>query len=359
MSGDAYQPKTALRTTTANKVESYVWAWNRWLLSGELNLLVGAPATGKSALMTYTMAAALGYQDWPDGTRAKRGGYGVFVTTEEDLNKSLLPQMLGYDVPADKWGLFDGSHPNLHLDVLHTKYPEPPRLICVDPIIVGRSGNTNDATAARRIADDWQRVARELRCPVLASIHTVKAVRKHLEQGSRLEDLAAGSGQFVAVSRMAWLYTRPERKLSDRILLRAKCSPHIDHLGEGFRVSSQQGERYGMWQVAEFEELPDAIAEARRMAGDTGGEYQPKGGTAGDAILAHLEGCDGAANAAECKRAVSEALGVTLDGVEAAARLLIKHDKLLQDGGGHGAHRTWSLPAVDDFPDDGDGSLPF
>ena len=344
---EPYTPKPG-RHPTDYRIESYAWAWERWLLSGELNLLIGAPATGKSALMTWVMACSLGYRPWPDGTQAKRGGFGVFVTSEESLSKSLMPQMAALGVPPDRWMLFDHVHADMHRDVLHTAYPADLRLVCVDPIIIGRGGDTNRATIAREIADDWQGVARALGCPVLASIHTVKSVRKHLEQGSRLEDLAAGSGQFVAVARMAWLYVRPEAKLADRILLRAKCSPHIDHRGDGYRVSSVQEPQYGMWQVSSLEELPDALKEARAMAADLGGEYQPAQGTAGEAILDYLASAGGSAPAAECNRAVRESLGVTQRGIDAAAATLVKHGALEQDGGGRGVSRVWRLPTLSD-----------
>ena len=205
-----YKPKTpAVIQGTSVKPREYEWLWRNWLLNGKLNLLVGEPAVGKSALMAYMVACALGHRTWPGATqRAAPGGYALWIGSEEDAAESLRPQLDALGVPPSEWGQIVHGHDMLHLDVQHMQTPAPLRIVIVDPLIFGHGADTNRADKARKIAEGWQDVATARRCCVLAATHTVKHAKTHLDGGSRLEDLSAGSGQFIAVCRMALLYLR-------------------------------------------------------------------------------------------------------------------------------------------------------
>lgn len=332
------------------KRREYEWLWQDWLLNGKLNLLVGEPAVGKSALMAYMIAAALGYRTWPGTTkRSPKGGYALWVGSEEDAAESLGPQLDALGVPSEHWGQIVEAHDKLHLDVLQTDFKHPLRLVIVDPIIFGHGSDTNRASKARQIAEGWQDLATVRRCCVLASIHTVKHAKTHLEAGSRLEDLAAGSGQFVAVSRMVWLYLRGSDKRGPRILYRAKCSPHIDHKSDGFEVHARRDPKFGMWQPSRFDRKDDALASAREMVRDVGDaqSYAPAPGSAAETILRLVAEHGGSMAAAECKHLVVQDVGTTPRAVDMAAETLIKHDRLRQDSGGNGKQRTWTLPSAE------------
>ena len=306
---------------------------------------------GKSALMSYIIAAALGYRTWPGSTqRSEQGGYALWVGSEEDAAESLGPQLDALGVPADRWGQIAEGHDKLHHDIQHAQFDYPLRIIVVDPIIFGHGSDTNRASKARQIAEGWQDLATARRCCVLASIHTVKHVKTYLEAGSRLEDLAAGSGQFVAVSRMVWLYMRGADKRGPRILYRAKCSPHIDHLSDGYEVHALREPEYGMWQPSRFDPIEDAQAAAREMGRDVGDarEYEPTAGSAADVIMQTIATRGGSMAAAECKHLVASTVGVSHRAVDFAAETLVKHGQLKQDDGGRGKQRTWALSCETD-----------
>ena len=346
---------------TSGKAERPRWTWNEWIWNGKLNLLYGAPSAGKSSLMCWLMARSMGYGEWPDGRKATRGGHGLFVTTEEPLNESLLPQMDSLGVPAERWSLIDDPGPDAPQTILDTEWPEPLRLIVVDPIISGRSGNMNDAVSARALCEEWANVARALDCPVLATNHTVKGRAKHQAQGRWFFEMGAGSQQFSATARVVLYLERPQDKRGRRLLYRAKINAHIADGETGYWLDAAQTGEYRVWQIQGMEAEPNALEALQAMTAPDAGEYAPSDGSAAAALLEYMEGVTGSEPAAAVKSAVALKSDCTVRAVEKAAADLIERGLLQQAGGGKGGTKAyWSLPAVDDFPDDDDDAgIPF
>ena len=344
--------------------EDYEWLMNEWLPVGELTLVVGSGGVGKSSLTTYLGACAVGARAWPDGTRTRAGGKVVFVTSEERPTKGLAPQMLQHGVDGSLWDVYDRPAEGLAETLRADLAGEDIRLIVVDPLEIASDADTNTKHAAQDLCQQYSEVARALNTCVIGIKHSVKYVRSRVREGHSFGDMMAGSGALRDVARMLWVYINPipADHSAERILWREKINATILGPRIGYSVRGEPHAMHKRVRLERFTAIDDPEGEVRAImqAADEAEKARraTEDGALGADILEYLEKAGEPVPARECLEAVAEVAGRSVRSQDYHAARLIEMGQIIQEGGGKGKARMWSLPAVDDFPDDDDG-IPF
>src|SRR4030095_3261387 len=75
------------------KPEAVTWLWDGFLAGGKLNIVAGAPGTGKTTLALAIAATLTIGGRWPDGTRAAIGDVLIW-SGEDSPGDTLVPRLI-------------------------------------------------------------------------------------------------------------------------------------------------------------------------------------------------------------------------------------------------------------------------
>ncbi len=332
--------------------ESIAWLWGGWLAQGKLEVLAGAPGTGKTTLALALAATLTTGGRWPDGTRAALGE--VLIWSGEDTQRDVLvPRLIAAGADrsrvhfvasyTDERGKPRAFDPAVDMDALSDRLAtmDPaPVLLIVDPLVsavAGDSHNSHKNAEVRRCLQPLVDLAQARGIAVLGISHFSKGT-----QGRDTTERVTGSLAFGALARVVLAAAKlPETEGGGHLLVRAKSNLGIDSGGFGYHLVPQELPDYpGICTTAVL--WGEALeGSARELLGRADAQGDPEEQTAlEDAkgfLLAML--ADGPVPAKQVKREADEAGHAerTLKRAKAALWITVRKSEF------HG-HWEWSLP---------------
>lgn len=291
--GGEYARTVKLLKASDVKIQPFEWIWNGWLAAGKVQILGGAPGTGKTTIAMGMSAVMTAGGRWPDGTRASVGNV-VIWSGEDDPADTLIPRLMLSGADLSRVHFIDGVQeghekrsfdPSKDMPALRRKLHEigDVRLLVVDPIVSAIAGDSHKNAEVRRGLQPLADLAASMRCALLGITHFSKGTG-----GRDPVERITGSLAFGAVARIVLVAARQQEEAEDgrtvRLLLRAKSNIGPDD--GGFEYDLQQAELKShpgifsssvQWGVAVEGAARDLLATAD-ATGDDG-----EGGTLADA----------------------------------------------------------------------------
>lgn len=215
------------------KPEPTSWLWPGWIAGGKLQILAGAPGTGKTTLAMTIAAIVSNGGDWPDGGKSISGNV-VIWSGEDDHADTLTPRLIlaGADMSRVYFvsDILDGVDkrafdPSKDMPILLEKMAEigDVRLLIVDPIVSAVSGDSHKNAEVRRSLQPLVTLAAELKCALLGITHFSKGT-----SGQDPVERLTGSLAFGALPRVVMTVTNcknPEiGSANTRLLCRVKSN---------------------------------------------------------------------------------------------------------------------------------------
>ncbi|NMQ27881.1 AAA family ATPase [Candidatus Accumulibacter phosphatis] len=333
------------------KIEPVSWIWNGWLAAGKLQILGGAPGTGKTTIAMSMSAALTAGGRWPDGTRASVGN-AVIWSGEDDPADTLIPRLVLSGANLSRVHFIDGVQeghekrsfdPSKDMPALRRKLLEigDVRLLVVDPIVSAIAGDSHKNAEVRRGLQPLADLAASMKCALLGITHFSKGTG-----GRDPVERITGSLAFGAVARIVLVAARQQEEAEDgrtvRLLLRAKSNIGPDD--GGFEYDLQPAELKShpgifsssvQWGVAVEGAARDLLATADATGDDAGG-----GSPLADAMhFLEVELAEGARAVTELESAAGSA-GHSWATVRRAKKAL----KIEAQKGGMKAGWVWELP---------------
>ncbi len=227
--------------------EAVTWIWNGFLVARKLNILAGAPGTGKTTLALSVTAAISTGGPLPDGTLAPLGDVLIW-SGEDGKGDTLVPRLLacGADISRVHFvgRIRDGNemrafNPANDMPELRWAMLESGRtfqLLIVDSVVSAVSGDSHKNAEVRRGLEPLGALAEETGCAILGISHFSKGT-----QGRDPIERVTGSLAFGAYARIVLATaTREKEHGGGRIFTRAKSNLGPD--GGGFVYDIEQVE---------------------------------------------------------------------------------------------------------------------
>lgn len=231
------------------EIKPVSWLWEGWLARGKLQILGGAPGTGKTTIAMWLAATVTAGKLWPDSTESTVGNV-VIWSGEDDPADTLIPRLAlaeadlkhvyFVDVVRDSNGTrnFD---PARDIEPLQRKIAElgGVKLLIIDPIVSAVSGDSHKNAEVRRGLQPLAHLATSTGCALLGITHFSKGTsgRDPLER-------ITGSLAFGALARVVLVAAKVEDETEDgddrSLFVRAKSNIGPDH--GGFEYELQQGD---------------------------------------------------------------------------------------------------------------------
>ena len=279
-----------LEQASSLKIVPIRWLWPGWLARGKLQILAGAPGTGKTTIAMALAATVSSAGRFPCGTPANRGNVLIW-TGEDDRSDTLAPRLVASG--ADLENVFfvrgtvqDGEQrsfdPGRDIGLLlhEAKRIGNVQLLIVDPVVSAIIGDGHKANDVRRGLQPLVDLGQNLDCAVLGITHFSKG-----SSGRDPLERVMGSQAFGALARVVMVAAKEvsseEDSPSRRFIARAKSNIGPD--GGGFDYQLLQTElelhegvvaAYVQWQGAiqgSARELLGAV-EVDDPTGDDGSE---------------------------------------------------------------------------------------
>ncbi|MCL1860316.1 MAG: AAA family ATPase [Proteobacteria bacterium] len=241
--------EVVLKSASDIMPEPIRWLWPGWLAAGKVQILAGAPGTGKTTIaMTFAATITAGGL-WPDGTRATPGRV-VIWSGEDDPRDTLVPRLIAAGADMSRIAFVTGARAG---DVHRAFDPAKDvgalkdavikaggaQLLIVDPIVSAVAGDGHKANDVRRGLQPLADLAVETGCAVIGISHLSKGT-----QGREPTERVTGSLTFGAVARIVMLAAKQSVEGAqgggDRVLCRSKSN--IGEDGGGFAYSLAQAE---------------------------------------------------------------------------------------------------------------------
>lgn len=275
-----------LEQASSLKIIPIRWLWPGWLARGKLQILAGAPGTGKTTIAMSLAATVSSAGCFPCGTQASCGNVLVW-TGEDDPADTLAPRLVASG--ADLENVFfvrgtvqDGEQRSFDpgrdfgLLVHEAKRIGNVQLLIVDPVVSAIVGDGHKANDVRRGLQPLVDLALSLDCAVLGITHFSKG-----SSGRDPTERVLGSQAFGAMARVVLVAAKESSSEEDspprRFVARAKSNIGPD--GGGFDYQLLQSEleshdgvvaAYVAWQGAiqgSARELLEAV-EVDETTGD-------------------------------------------------------------------------------------------
>jgi putative DNA primase/helicase len=182
--------------------EPVAWLWPGRLFLGEVVLLVGEPAAGKSSVAMDVAARLTTGAPWPDGADNAPGSV-VFVASEDSVATTLRPRFAAaggrlrraHHYPQDGTRSPDEELARLDGEV---RSAGDVRLVVVDPVTSFAGLDINSEPKVRALLIGLKRLAERHRLTVLGVLHTNKRA------GADAMRRMLGSVGFLAVPRAVY-----------------------------------------------------------------------------------------------------------------------------------------------------------
>lgn len=238
-----------LEQASSLKIIPIRWLWPGWLARGKLQILAGAPGTGKTTIAMSLAATVSNAGRFPCGTPANRGNVLIW-TGEDDPADTLAPRLVasGADlanvyfvrgtVEEGAQRSFDPGR-DIGLLVQEAKQIGNVQLLIVDPVVSAIIGDGHKANDVRRGLQPLVDLAQILDCAVLGITHFSKG-----SSGRDPIERVMGSQAFGALARVVLVAAKEsgsdDGSPSRRFVARAKSNIGPD--GGGFDYQLHQTE---------------------------------------------------------------------------------------------------------------------
>jgi putative DNA primase/helicase len=106
---DGSEPASRVRLKRGSEIapENVEWCWNGWLAKGKLNLLGGAPGTGKTTIALRMAATITTGGKWPDGSKCQAGN-AIIWSGEDEAADTLVPRLMAMGANMDRVFFVEG-----------------------------------------------------------------------------------------------------------------------------------------------------------------------------------------------------------------------------------------------------------
>jgi putative DNA primase/helicase len=270
-------------------IRPVVWLWRGWLVAGALNILAGAPGTGKTTIALKLAAILSTGGEWPDKANAPLGDTLIW-SGEDDMSTTLTPRLkaMGADLSKihfigdarDDNGKPRPFNPAEDIDRLAARLAQMPKvkLLIIDSVVSVVKGDSHKNAETRQSLTPLVALAERAGCAVLGITH----FSKNTEGRSSL-DRVTGSLAFGALARLV-LATGKRPNTNQNVLAVAKSNLGVHRGGfvysvEGAKLPHDDGElETSMVAFGEFidknaddifkeekQKPPGAIDEAKRF----------------------------------------------------------------------------------------------
>ena len=265
-----------LEQASSLKIIPIRWLWPGWLARGKLQILAGAPASGKTTIAMSLAATVSSAGRFPCGTPANRGNVLIW-TGEDDPADTLAPRLVASG--ADLANVFfvsgtveDGAQRSfdpgrdIGLLVQEAKRIGNVQLLIVDPVVSAIIGDGHKANDVRRGLQPVVDLAQVLDCAVLGITHFSKG-----SSGRDPLERVMGSQAFGALARVVMVAAKEISSEDDspprRFVARAKSNIGPDGGGFDYQLLQTELDQHeGV--VAAYVEWQGAIqGSARELLG--------------------------------------------------------------------------------------------
>jgi putative DNA primase/helicase len=215
------------------------WIWRGYLARGKLELIAGAPESGKTTIAIDFGATVTRGGTWPDGSPAPAGDVLIW-SDEDDWTDTLLPRLIAcgadlrrvYNIAAvvDEHGNKLPFDPARDIPVLLTAAKKHPALamMIIDPVVSAITGDGHKNTEVRRGLQPISAMAEQLKIVVLGITHFTKGT-----SGKDPIERVTGSLAFGAAARLVMVTVSPKEPGEKRCLIRGKSN--IGPCGGGYK----------------------------------------------------------------------------------------------------------------------------
>ncbi len=186
------------------------WLWREWLAESRLQILAGAPGTGKTTIAVRVAATVSTGGLWPDGTQSPEGNV-VIWSGEDDPGDTLIPRLEA--AGANRKRVFivgrareDGAarpfDPARDMPALADaiKKAGEVKLVIIDPVAMVAVKDSHRNAETRRDLQPVVDLCRETGAAVLGIHHFAKG-----SGGREPQERLIGSVAFAAVARLVWV----------------------------------------------------------------------------------------------------------------------------------------------------------
>lgn len=265
-----------LEQASSLKIVPIRWLWPGWLARGKLQILAGAPSTGKTTIAMALAATVSSAGRFPCGTPANRGNVLIW-TGEDDPSDTLAPRLVASGADLENVffvrGTVQDGEPrsfdpgrDFGLLVHEAMRIGNVQLLIVDPIVSAIVGDGHKANDVRRGLQPLVDLGQNLDCAVLGITHFSKG-----SSGRDPLERVMGSQAFGALARIVMVAAKEVSSEEDspprRFVARAKSNIGPD--GGGFDYQLLQTElKQHEGVVAAYVEWQGAIqGSARELLG--------------------------------------------------------------------------------------------
>lgn len=211
----------AVRDADLTRTRPPEWAWDKRIVIGGLNLIVGAEGTGKGTLAAW-MIARLTRGELPGDLRGEHVGVGL-LGDEDGFDGVWVPRLhvAGADLARVKLiERPDGGYVELKADrerLIDTLLEHNLRILYFDALLDNLGAGVDDwrSKAVRDAIAPLRTLARDYHVAAVGSMHPNKS-------GNNFRQLVAGSVAFNALSRSSLLLAQHPDDEDRRVLVRAK-----------------------------------------------------------------------------------------------------------------------------------------
>lgn len=257
---DGARPNTQLRSPVCIELLSSAsiapiairWLWREWLAESRLQILAGAPGTGKTTIAVRVAATVSTGGLWPDGTRSPAGNI-VIWSGEDDPGDTLIPRLEA--AGADRKRVFivgrareDGAgrpfDPARDMPALAKalKKAGDVKLVIIDPIAMVAVKDSHRNAETRRDLQPVVDLCRETGAAVLGIHHFAKG-----SVGREPQERLIGSVAFAAVARLVWVAAKVQAQdgqSARNVVMRAKSNIGPDDGGFAYTITQVELEKH-------------------------------------------------------------------------------------------------------------------
>ncbi len=225
------------------------WIWPDWLAAGKINLLAGAPGSGKTTIAIDIAARVSVGVDWPDGTENRQRSV-LLWSGEDGLSDTLVPRLIAAGADRERvqfisttegGGIKRPFDPGRDLNLLLSAVNDigDVGLVILDPVVQAVLGDSHKSADVRRALQPLFDLGSQTGAAVLGITHFSKGTA-----GLDVLERVTGSVAFGAFPRVVLVAAKEHGGEGSRVLARAKSNNGPDIEGLSYRIEATTLESY-------------------------------------------------------------------------------------------------------------------